>query len=107
RPVGISKSAQSDTQTDTNAQPDTDTQKDSNPQAASKVKSVTFAALPLTWKPAQTAQSTQINRVGNLSSRSWASVVGWNPGNPEIQPELSGPRLEGWPILSIGHDPWM
>jgi hypothetical protein len=87
-PLDVEKSAQSGAKTDSNVKPET------------------MAALPLVWKSSAVANNGQIFRAGNLSSRSWTTATGWDPGIPSIHSENPVPKLEGLPIFWFGHEPW-
>ena len=52
-------------------------------------------------------ENTKIQRVGNISSRSWTQSVGWNPGAPSLACESdTAPKDQGMSLLWIGHEPW-
>jgi len=87
-PLNVEKSAQSGAKADSN------------------VKPVTMTTLPLVWKSSAVVNNDQIFRAGNLSSRSWTTTTGWDPGTPSIHSENPVPKLEGLPIFWIGHEPW-
>lgn len=78
----------------------------SGPKADSNVKPQTMAVLPLVWKSSAVANNDQIFWAGNLSSRSWTTTSGWDPGLPSIRTESPVPKLEGLPIFWFGHEPW-
>jgi hypothetical protein len=54
----------------------------------------------------QAVQNYTITRAGNISSRSWTGMVGWNPGTPSFAFESGGGREEGLTLFWIGHEPW-
>ena len=52
-------------------------------------------------------ENTKIQRVGNISSRSWTQSVGWNPGEPSFVSESAeAPKDQGLSLLWVGHEPW-
>jgi hypothetical protein len=65
----------------------------------------------MSWQPAAKEKS-QIDRVGNMSSRPWAEIVGWHPGvsqfpdaeNHESQLTLLnvsfGPQKQPQPVIA-------
>jgi hypothetical protein len=87
-PLDVEKTAQSGAKPDSNAKPET------------------MTALPLVWKSSAVVNNAQIMRAGNLSSRSWTTTTGWDPGIPSIHSENPVPKLEGLPIFWFGHEPW-
>ena len=69
---------------------------------AAKPKPVVFS--PLNKFP---VENTKIQRVGNISSRSWTQSVGWNPGAPSLESEsATAPKDQGLSLLWVGHEPW-
>jgi len=87
-PLNVEKSAQSGAKADSNVKPES------------------MAALPLVWKSSAVVNNAQIMWAGNLSSRSWTTTTGWDPGIPSIHSENPVPKLEGLPIFWFGHEPW-
>ena len=70
-------------------------------KVAAKSKPVVFT--PLNKLP---VENTKIQRVGNISSRSWTQSVGWNPGAPSVACEsAAAPKDQGLTLLWIGREP--
>lgn len=87
-------------------QPPQATQKPTTPVPAKKEKSQlsTQFNTPFTVPASTLTLRTQkVERVGGMSSRPWAQIVGWRPGYSAFpRPELRDPSI---PIFWIGRDP--
>jgi hypothetical protein len=67
-----------------------------------KPKSVVLTPLSKSLPPS----NDKIQRVGNVSSRSWTQTVGWTPGISEFPTENADPKDQGLSLFWIGHEPW-